>query len=231
MIVAIHQPNFIPWLGFFHKIFRSDKFILLDDVQFPKKGGNWTNRTTISLNNQRQWITVPIERNYEGTKPINQINILKNKIWHIKILKTLESQYSKALYFESTYKNLSKILSNKHDKLIDLNLEILYWLFELLGIDKSKIYLSSSFEINTNSTKRLIDLTKAIKGNTYLSGDGSSEYLEFEMFDENSLKLDFLNFEHPIYEQKNNKIFVSNLSIIDCLFNIGQDETIKLLKS
>jgi len=230
LIVSIHQPNFIPWLGFFHKIFRSDKFILLDDVQFPKKGGNWTNRTAISLNSEKYWITVPVERNYNGTRGINQINILKNKIWQHKILKTIKGQYSKTIYFEETYESLSKILLDDYEKLIDLNLEILNWLFEILEIEKSKIYLSSSLNIKTTSTKRLIDLTKTIKGTTYLCGDGSLEYLENEMFNKESLKLDFLNFKHPIYKQNRNEIFIPNLSIIDCLFNVGKDVTIKLIK-
>ena len=229
MVVAIHQPNFIPWLGFFSKINKSDKFIFLDDAQFPKKGGTWTNRALVAGNNNKNWLTVPIERNFSGVKNINEIKILNNEIWKKKMLKTIENLYSKSFFFETIFDPLRNIITYNFQNLFELNFEILIWLFDLLKIDRSKIYLSSSLKINSISSQRLIDLTKSIGGTTYLSGDGSTSYIDETLFEAHKISLMFMNYEHPNYTQISNKSFSTGLSILDCLFNIGIEETILLI--
>lgn len=230
MIVAIHQPNFIPWLGFFNKLIKADKFILLDDAQFPKKGGTWTNRTLISLNNERHWLTVPINRNYKGYCRVDEIKIINDNIWKKKILKTIKNSYSKCSYFDLIYSDLSKIILKDHNFLFELNIQILEWLFNLLEIDESKIYFSSNFDVKSTSTQRLIDLTKSLGSQTYLSGDGSSEYIDKNLFDYEKIDLKFTNYNQPTYSQYPfNNSFLTGLSVIDCLFNIGTEGTLKLI--
>ena len=98
-IVAIHQPNFFPWLGFFNKIVKSDYFVLLDDVQMPKKGGTWTNRVPLIISGKKNWLTIPIDRSYSGTMPINKVKIKNELNWRDKMLKTLYISYKKHPYF------------------------------------------------------------------------------------------------------------------------------------
>ncbi|HMT10176.1 MAG TPA: WbqC family protein, partial [Ignavibacteria bacterium] len=87
-IAAIHQPSFFPWLGFFNKIVRSDVFVILDNVQFPKTGGYWANRVKLVVGGKGEWVTMPINRSYSGTKNINEIEIDKSRSWNQKMLKS-----------------------------------------------------------------------------------------------------------------------------------------------
>ena len=98
MICAIHQPNFSPWLGYFDKIKRCDKFVVLDDVQYQKKGGTWSNRVAINIHGQSKWITAPINRP-SGLWNINETTFQSNN-WRDKIIKTLQANYSKAPFFK-----------------------------------------------------------------------------------------------------------------------------------
>ena len=101
-IIAIHQPNFFPWLGYFDKIVKSNLFIFLDHVQFPKKGGTWMNRVNLLVCGKAKWITASVDRNYTGTKKINEIKIKSNDNWKQKFLKTLEQSYNKHYFFDQT---------------------------------------------------------------------------------------------------------------------------------
>ena len=109
-IIAIHQPNFFPWLGFFDKINRCDKFVILDNVQYQKTGGTWTNRVKIIINKEGKWITAPIVRNYHGVKKINEVYLQTDDKWKIKILKTIKNNYSKTLYFNELYDFISELI-------------------------------------------------------------------------------------------------------------------------
>src|SRR3972149_7751977 len=111
-IVAIHQPNFFPWLGYFDKIVKSDIFILLDNVQFPKTGGIWTNRVKIMVGKTADWITVPIIRSYHGLKLVSEIEINDTTLWRKKMLATIESNYKKTKYFQQIYPVIVPVLEN-----------------------------------------------------------------------------------------------------------------------
>src|SRR4051812_7957475 len=103
MIVAIHQPNFFPWLGFFDKIARADVFVLLDDVQFPKKGGTWINRVQLVNNGHVLWATAPVRRDYSGVLNINAIKINDDEPWRDKLLRTLQTVYARAPHFRDGF--------------------------------------------------------------------------------------------------------------------------------
>ena len=98
-IVAIHQPNFFPWIGYFDKIARCDAFVILDDVQFPKTGGTWTNRVKLPISGEPRWVTAPINRNYSGVRKISEIEFTGNQAWRDKILKIIEFNYKKAPFY------------------------------------------------------------------------------------------------------------------------------------
>lgn len=98
-IVAIHQPNFFPWLGYFDKIARSDTFIFLDDVQYPKTGGVWSNRVKMLVAGEPRWVTAPITRTFHGLAKINEIEWADDQTWRVKLIKTLAANYSKAGHY------------------------------------------------------------------------------------------------------------------------------------
>lgn len=228
-IVAIHQPNFFPWLGFFDKINKSDYFIVLDDAQFPKKSG-WTNRVKIIISDNENWITVPVNRNFSGVKKINEITINENYDWRKKILKIIIQNYSKHPYFYETFQFLEPvILNNDSSYLSSFNIQCLNSINDYLNLPNNKLRFSSQIDCDGSSNQLLINLTKSLNCKNYLCGGGASGYQEDDLFKASGINLIYQNFSHPKYSQYNQEKFVNGLSIIDCLMNIGLEETKKTL--
>jgi hypothetical protein len=228
-IAAIHQPSFFPWLGFFNKISRSDVFVILDSVQFPKTGGYWANRVKIIISNTDNWITVPIVRTYSGTKLINEIQIDNSKKWNVKMLKTIEVNYKKAPFFEQIFPVIYNLLIEPKNNLCENNIFIINKLSEILNIRNSHFVLSSGLNVQSKATDMLIEITKKVNCNAYMCGAGASKYQEDEKFELNGIKLIYQNFVHPNYVQFNTEKFIQGLSIIDVLMNCGTEKTAQLI--
>lgn len=228
-IVAIHQPNFFPWLGYFDKIISSDTFIILDDVQFPKTNGNWANRVKLFSSGDGRWVTAPIKRDYHGTLKINEMSFDDRVPWRKKILKTLEANYRKANFYNENVEFIHSLIANPNNNIAEYNSTNILELVNYLGIQTTKIRLASEFNIETVSNERIIDLVKACEGQTYLSGGGASGYQDDSLYRLNGLELIYQDYVHPTYEQKNSGEFVMGLSIIDSLMNIGKDKVKTML--
>ena len=229
-IVAIHQPNFFPWLGFFNKIVKSDYFVLLDDVQMPKKGGTWTNRVPLLISGKKNWLTIPIDRSYSGTRQINKVKIKDELNWRDKMLKTLYMNYKKHPYFTETIKIIEPILNLEEEYLAIFNISSLKAIMKHIGISYDNIYLSSKIPTNGSSNELLVSITKHLSGNIYLCGGGADTYQDEIIFKKNDIKLVPQNFNHPSYVQYKQSEFVKGLSIIDCLMNIGAKKTYSIIK-
>ena len=228
-IVAIHQPNFFPWLGYFDKIVNSDTFIILDDVQFPKTNGNWSNRVKLFISGEGRWVTAPIKRNYQGTLTINEMNFDDSLPWRKKFLKTLETNYRKADYYNENVAFINSLINNSMSNIAEYNTANILAIVNYLGIQTTKIKRASEFNVNSVATQRLIDLVKACDAQIYLCGGGASGYQDDSLYEMNEITLKYQNYEHPIYEQKNNGEFIKGLSIIDALMNMGKDEVQSML--
>lgn len=230
-LVGIHQPNFFPWLGFFDKICRSDIFILLDDVQFPKSGrGGWTNRVQVSDHGTPRWLTLPVDRTYQGLRNINEIQIANDPSWQQKIINALNAYYRRAPYWDEIFPIIQNCIAHPSKFLLDFNLHALFILLDHLGLDRSHLVLASNLSVSSKSTERLIDLINAVKGTAYYCGGGASGYQEDTQFALNSIALVYQNFQHPQYNQfLNRNNFVQGCSIIDVLFNLGFNDTKKLI--
>lgn len=224
-VVAIHQPNLFPWLGYFDKINKSDIFILMDNVQFPKKGGTWTNRVRLAINGQPRWITVPIVRNYHGVRLIKDMEINNAIPWRTKMLKTIEFNYAKSLFFKEEWEYIQTLIHYDTQDLCDFNIQAIRSLTKHLGLDASKLIIGSTLKTEGRATELLLSMTNAVGGNTYICGGGANGYQEDGKFEEQGIRLLYQNFEHPIYSQSGNG-FVSGLSILDVLFSCGK-KTIK----
>ena len=229
-IVAIHQPNFIPWLGFFDKLHRADIFIMLDNVQFPKKGGNWINRVKMLVSGTESWITIPVDRKYHGFLEINQMMIENKSDWRSKILKSIYFSYKKTFNFECVFKFFEELINYDTDSLVEYNLHALNRIIRALMFDNTEIYYASSLipDVDNKKSDLLIDLIHQVNGDGYLYGAGSS-YLEEDKFKSRGLPLIRQDFSHPVYEQAGLKTFVPGLSIMDTFFNLGFDKTRELL--
>lgn len=217
MTVAIHQPNYLPWLGYFDKIQKSDAFIFMDNVQYTR--GSWMNRCWIKNNQEKQWLTIPIITSGFFGQKIAEAKIDYKKNWVSTHLKTIELNYKKTLYFVKFFPHIKKILEQKIESLAELNIKLIEKISGLFGL-KAKFVVGSSLNVSGQATDLLINMVKAVGGDAYICGGGAVLYQEDEKFIKHDLKLIYQNFQHPVYPQRFEG-FIPGLSIVDYLFNIG----------
>ncbi len=216
MIASIHQPNYLPWLGYFHKIANSDIFIFLDNVPYSKN--NFINRNKIKTQHGETWMTVSVlTKGYYG-QLINEVKI-NNKIPWSKIhWKTIEANYSRAAYFKD-YKHLfESIYEKKWESLASLNETLIKLICDILGINNIKFIRASELNVSGKNTELLINICKAVGADTYFSGSGGKKYLDEGMFEKEGMILKYSEFQQPVYNQLWGD-FIPNLSVIDLIFN------------
>jgi len=217
-IIGIHQPNFMPWLGYFYKIYQSDTFIFLDDVQFQKTGASYTNRVSININGKSSYVTVQVKRQ-EGVWNINKTIFANNK-WKKKIVGTFQANYAKAPFFKENRDFIFDLINFEANNLAEYNMNFIIEISKKLQFD-TKLLKSSEFDIESTSTQRLIDLIKKVDGNVYLSGSGGDNYQDKEMYANESIKLIYNKMSKFEYHQLKSEVFIGGLSIVDAIFNIG----------
>ncbi|MES2984401.1 MAG: WbqC family protein [Pseudomonadota bacterium] len=218
-LVAIHQPNFFPWLGYFDKLRRADSFIFLDDVQFPKTGGAWTNRVTILQQQKAHWLTAPIDRKYHGLRNVNAMHFAATD-WREAALRQLQAAYQKAPFAQEVFALITPLLMNPTTNIADYNIHAVTQLCAALGLS-TRLQRSSALAIEGVATERLIALTKAVGGTQYLCGGGADGYQQDALFAQAGLGLVYQQFTPTPYPQKNTPEFVGGLSIIDALMFHG----------
>jgi hypothetical protein len=228
-VVAIHQPTFFPWLGYFNKIARADLFLVLDNVQFQKTGGTWSNRVKLLVNGQAAWVTMPVMRNYHGVRTYAEMRIDNGCAWREKLLKTIHANYNRTPFFEEVFPALEQLISNPTDRVTDYNLSAIVSLAKSFRIDTSKLILGSTLEVQGRGTDLLISIVKSVDGTAYLCGGGTAGYQQDERFAAEGIELIYQNFQHPVYSQTNVREFVPGLSIVDALMNCGFENTSRLL--
>lgn len=222
-VVAIHQPNFYPWLGFFNKWARADVFILLDDVQFPKKGGVWTNRCRILRCGDPVWFTAPIDRSFHGLRTIREVDLVGDRLWRARLLRKFGDAYRNAPMINDALELLEADLLGTQSALLELNMDALLRLGSVLGLDQQKIVLSSSISVASTATERLASLVQQVNGDVYLVGAGASGYQRDEVFAAAGIQLLHQDFTPHRYLQQGADSFVPGLSILDAVSFVGID--------
>ncbi len=215
--VGVLQPSYLPWLGCFEQIARSDVFVIYDDVQFVK--GSWRNRNRIKTAQGVQWLTVPVSTKGQGFPLINQVHINQSQSWQKKHIKTLNQNYGKARYFEQYAQGLFNILDRSWSYLIDLNFALIKWFLTVFEID-TRLILSSELNIEGTGTQRLVDIVSHLGGNTFYEGSVGKNYLEEVQFEKAGIQIEYQEYSHPTYHQMFGD-FIPYLSVIDLLFNSG----------
>ena len=224
MKIAIHQPNYLPWIGFFDKLDQVDKFVLLDKALHSKSG--FLNRNKIKTPQGIYVLTVPI-KNKEI--PINELQIASNHNWQYKHWKIIESNYKNCPYWNDYKDGFKQIYQKQWDKIVPLNVALIRHIKTLLNIT-TELFLESDFHIDFGSKNtRNVNITSHLNGTIYLSGTGARAYNDINEFNDYHIQLIYQDFNHPIYPQRWGD-FQSNLSIIDMLFNCGP-ETINILRN
>jgi len=217
-IIVIHQPDFIPWIGFFDRLIKCDIFVALDDVQYIRRG--WHHRDKIKSNSGSIWLTVPVKKKGHYDQLINEVEIDYSQNWISKHLKTLQHSYGKAKYFSKIFPKIEEIYLNNYKLLIDFNIAFIMLIINLFNIKVDMIF-SSSLGCAGEKTDLLIDIVKKVGGNIYLSGLGSKSYLIENRFTNENLGLQWQDYKHPIYPQLHGQNFIPKLSALDYLFNCG----------
>ena len=216
MILAAHQPHYLPWLRYFHKMASSEVFVLLDDLQFNKNG--WQNRNKIKTALGELVLTVPVIHKFQ--QPLSDVQIDSKQPWARKHWRTLETNYRKAPHFKEHAPFFRDVFERPWERLNDLNCEILFYLVGVLGI-KAKIVRSSGLSLKAEGTDRLVEICKTVGAKTYLTGAyAAGVYLNTERFKREGIELVFQEFECPRYPQLFPETgFIPELSIVDLLFN------------
>lgn len=215
--VCIHQPDFAPYLGFFHRLLLVDLFIVLDDVQFLRRG--WHHRDKIKTPQGERWLTLSIKKG-DFYQKINQVILSENRdVWVTRHLNLLMENYRRAPYFDEYFPRIRSIYQTGFSKLVDLNLAFLQFFFEIFDTHVVTV-LSSTLNVPGKSNQKLINLVKAVGGTHYLSGIGARAYLDEQMFADEGITVEWQQFQHPVYPQLHGE-FIPNLSCIDLLFNCG----------
>ena len=213
MIVTVHQPDFLPWLGFFKRWKQSDAYIVLDDVQFIRRG--WHHRDKIKTAQGVKWLTVPVKKKSRYYKKISEVEIDYHENWQQSHFGIVKAAYSKAENFDLVFDTFTNIYLKNHRFLIDLNMDFLKFCAAQLRIDTPVLKASSYFTKETKSRK-LLELVNAVGGSVYLTGSGSMDYLDEKIFSEAGVEVRWQKYEHPIYPQLHGK-FEKMLSVLDYL--------------
>ena len=215
MTTVIHQPDFMPWMGYFDKIQNSDLLIYLDDVQFSRRG--WTHRDKIRIHNNYKWLTVPIEKKNNYFQKIKDTKIKDYSNLGKFHLDKIKNAYQKSKNFEDLYLELEMIYNRNHKFLIDLNLDLIDLFCNFLKIKKKTLF-SSNLNLRSKSSERLIEILEINKSNKYLTGEPSKNYIDLASFKQKKIEIIWHKFNEKECMKQYNE-FNKNLSALDFLMN------------
>ncbi len=213
--VAIHQPQFMPWLGYLDKMDSADCFILLDTVQYKKN--EWQNRNRIKTAQGAQWLTVPVT--YQFPARIEEVRVTDSANWRNKHWQALITNYAKAAFWKEHEGNVRALYDGEWERLSDVNRASIEWLRGAFGI-ATPMRWASELDAEDEPTQRLIDLCRAVGADVYLAGADGRNYMDVERFARARIKVIFQEYEHPSYDQLFGT-FESHLSALDLALNCG----------
>ena len=216
--LAILQSNYIPWKGYFDLIASVDEFIIYDEMQYTKN--DWRNRNKIKTNKGAEWLTIPV-RVESVSQKINE-TLIFDKNWSKKHRAALQTNYAKATCFKETkdfifnlYEEASKVTN-----LSEINLIFIKGICSFLNI-KTKISLSTDYNLGEGKTERLINLCKQTNSDSYISGPSAKDYLDENLFIQNNIELQWMDYSGYTEYQQLHTDFEHSVSILDLIFNEG----------
>jgi hypothetical protein len=221
MKVAINQSNYISWKGYFNMIQLVDLFILYDDVQYTKR--DWRNRNKIKTSHGLKWLTIPVNVKGKYFQKIKDTTVI-DKSWRINHLKTIKGCYSKSKHFSDVFPMIENLyLTAEFETISQINYHFICGICDYLKID-TQIVFSSGYDLSEDrKTERLIHICKQAGATEYISGPLAKDYIQNDKFENNNLKLTWMNYEnYPEYPQLYGD-FEHKVSIVDLLFNCGDD--------
>lgn len=225
MIAAIHQPQYLPWLGFFDKMDQAGIFVLLDNVQYKRR--EWQNRNRIKTPRGVQWLTVPVSGEYLAL--ISAVTVEQGENWRHKHLESLRHAYHRAAHWPGAAAPLEVFYAGEWPLLGQVNGASISWLREQLGITTPLRWASQLEGLSEDPTGRLVDICRAVGADTYLSGVDGAKYMDLGQFAAAGIEVIFQHYEHPVYPQLHGE-FASHLSALDLVLNCGP-QSLEILRS
>jgi hypothetical protein len=222
--IVILQPQYLPWGGFFDQIRLCDIFVHFDDVQLPQ-GRHFTNRVQIKTSQGQKWLTVPIVHSSRGL--IKDVQIDESSGWRELHFETFRHNLAKSPYYADVTKLLDNIYSFKTDKLSEFNINAIESITQYLGLNR-KFLKSSDLLVSGSSSLKLLNIVKLLGGKTYLSGHGAKNYLEYGLFENANIEVEYINYHILPYQQFHGE-FTPFVSVIDLIAHNGTN-SINLLK-
>jgi len=217
MKVAMHQPNFLPFVGFFKKMAMADLFVILDDVQFARH--DFTNRVKIRTKEGSKWLTVPVPKK-NHFKKIRQVMLSSDNRWMEKHKKRLYWLYKDCPYFDNDF--IEEYFSTKFKTLQGFNEFGIMYLKKRFGITTDIIRQRDLIVKDCFKSDLILDVMKAVGGNIYIMGAGAQEYMEFDKFKDSGITIQLYKFK-PFQYQQAFEGFEPYMSAIDLLFNEGPE--------
>jgi WbqC-like protein family len=224
MKVAIHQPHFLPWLGYLHRMAQVDLFVLLDHVQFERR--NYQNRTMIRMNDEARWLTVPVVQRSRDERILDKEvdnRLDGSKWWSPSHFLTLRHAYRESGFFAGYAAAFKALFETRWQRLVEVNQAALEVLREAFGI-RTPLARSSELAVQGARAELILNICRAVGADTLLAGMGGSRgYLDAAQFAQAGVRIEYHDFRHPEYPQCGSAPFVPGLSAVDLLFNCGPD--------
>ena len=225
MIAAIHQPQYLPWLGYFDKMDQADAFCYLDNVQYKKN--EWQNRNRLKTAQGPQWITVPVR--YRFPQKITEVVVNKSVNWQRKHIQALLTNYQKSTFYHDYFPIFESALHHNFNSIADVNIHMITLVREILGINDKPVVRASELNLREDPTGRLVDICEHFGCDTYLAGQDGANYMDLKQFEAAGIKVITQQFKHPQYPQCFGD-FLSHMSVIDLIFNCGPESLAILRK-
>nr|WP_083917975.1 WbqC family protein [Nocardiopsis xinjiangensis] len=229
-IACVHQPHYLPWLGLIDKIDRSDVYVVLDTVQFERRG--WQNRNYVAGEGGRQLLTVPVVQTARDERILDK-QIDNTQKWRMKHHRALlNHSYRSAPYLDEYREDASRLYEQRWDHMAELSIATTHLLLEAFGIDTPVVRASRLGEFTGRKSELIAQVCNAVDADTLLSGDGARGYLDADLLKQHGVEVEWQDFEHPVYPQRSGGSdgFTSHLAAIDLLFNAGP-ASLELLRS
>ncbi len=218
MIIATHQPIFLPWPGLFFKAMKTDCMVLLDAVQFPR-GRSWMTRNRLKSEQGELLLSVPVHRKGRGLQAVHDVEVLKATDWRRKHVRSIQQRYANAPYLDDYLPVIKQIYTHDHDRLVTLNLEFIRFLWDVFSL-KTELVLQTEIGVTGRGTELIVRICERLGGKRYLMFPMAAKYLHSTEMMQAGIQLCTVPFYPPVYPQLWGD-FIPNLSALDLVLNCG----------
>lgn len=221
MIIAIHQPECLPWMGFFNKMHRAHRYVVFDHVQYKKR--YFENRNRIKLGNKATWVTVPVESKGKFVQCIKDVEIDNSMPWQDKMIRTIHHGYAKTPYYHRYFHEIERLIGQRtYSRLIDFNLQFIEWFRSVLSIETPMVRSSDLNVDGYQGSELILQINRVMGAHQYLCGVSGRDYLKEAEFRNTGVEIVWQCFQPQPYPQTGDG-FIANLSTLDLVFNCGPD--------